>query len=172
MFLQFLPILSLISVISGSGSDCNSYYQTDVQSENHWEGVIVIIAPEHLDGWVLKVQLYSAAISVESPMATVTGSGSLWTLTSSEVVEVGTWMEIEVVVHFSDTLPYINSLIFNDEMICFGGYAPTTSPTTSTVTTSSTTTSVSFEVGFIICNLWQLLSITHLFLGMSQFGYY
>jgi len=146
MFLQLLSILSLISAISGSGGDCNTFYQTNVQSENHWEGVLVIIAPEHLDGWVLKVQLYSAAVSVESPAATVTGSGSLWTLTSSEDVEVGTWMEIEVVVHFSETLPYINSLIFNDEMICFGGHAPTTSPTTSTATTSSTTTSVSFQV--------------------------
>ena len=147
MFLQLLSVtLSLISVISGSGGDCNAFYQSNVESENHWEGVIVIIAPERLDGWVLKVQMYSPAISVESPAGVVTGSGSLWTLASSEVVEAGTWMEIEVVVHFSDTLPYINSLIFNDEMICFGGHAPTTSPTTSTVTTSTTTTTATFQV--------------------------
>ena len=116
---------------------------------DYWQGWIRINVPEDISGWTLKVHFNSAVDDVETAMASVSGEGSLWTLTSKSFdgdLTAGTLLEIGIIVHFSSSnAPFINNLIFNDDLVCSGGDAPTTSiptdpPTETTPTTTKTTT--------------------------------
>ena len=143
---------------SGSVDDCIDNYSIDTQTDTQWQGVIVVNVPENVNGWELKVQFWTPIDSIDCALATVTGSGSLWTLTSRDFddeIQAGIELDIGIIVHFSGDLPFINSLMFNEMMVCTAGSTPTTSSTTSTTTVTTptsttkpptTTTSANFEV--------------------------
>merc|ERR1719422_2621403 len=123
---------------SGSVDDCIDNYSIDTQTDTQWQGVIVVNVPENVNGWELKVQFWTPIDSIDCALATVTGSGSLWTLTSRDFddeIQAGIELDIGIIVHFSGDLPFINSLIFNEMMVCTAGSAPTTPSTTPTTTT-------------------------------------
>ena len=152
----------------GSQDACDD---DDVEVEtiynNYWQGWIRINVPEDVSSWTVKVHFNSDVDSVETALASVSGEGSLWTLTSKSFdgdLSAGTLLEIGIIVHFSSSnAPYINNLIFNDDLVCSGGNAPTTSiptdpptettpkttKTTTKPTTSSTTTNGNFDVSII-----------------------
>ena len=149
----------------GSQDACDDDdFEVETIYSNYWQGWIRITVPEDISGWTLKVHFHSDVDSVETAMASVSGEGSLWTLTSKSFdsdVTAGTLLEIGIIVHFSSSnAPFINNLIFNDDLVCSGGNAPTTSvptnpptettpkttKTTTKPTTSSTTTNGNFDV--------------------------
>merc|ERR1719422_2869245 len=109
---------------SGSVDDCIDNYSIDTQTDTQWQGVIVVNVPENVNGWELKVQFWTPIDSIDCALATVTGSGSLWTLTSRDFddeIQAGIELDIGIIVHFSGDLPFINSLIFNEMMVCTAG---------------------------------------------------
>ena len=130
------------------GDDCNDDYVVDTQTETQWQGRVRIVVPEDIHGWELKLHFNTAVDGVDCALATVSGSGSLWTLTSrgwDDELEAGVILEIGVIIHHQPQSlpPFINNMIFNEFLICSGGHAPSTSPapyTTTTKTTSTTTT--------------------------------
>jgi len=129
----------------GNGEDCIQNYEVDTQTETQWQGRIVLTIPEDIDGWVLKIHFNTFVDKVDCALATVTGSGSLWTLSSrgwDDELTAGMTLEIGIIVHFSPTptLPFINNMILNDLLICSTGSAPTTDPTRPTTTPASSTT--------------------------------
>ena len=153
------------STTEGSQDACDDDdFEIETIYNNYWQGWIRVNVPEDVTGWTLKVHFNSDVDAVETAMASVSGEGSLWTLTSKSFdgdLTAGTLLEIGLIVHFSSSnAPFINNLIFNDDLVCSGGNAPTTSiptdpptettpkttKTTTKPTTSSTTTNGNFDV--------------------------
>ena len=122
-------------------------YEVETQAGDHWQGWVRVTVPEDISGWTLKIHFNTEVTGVDCALATTTGAGELWTLTSrgfDDDLAAGTLLQIGIIVHFTASAPFINNLIFNDDLICSGGNAPTTSVPTdppTTVTTTKTTTS-------------------------------
>ena len=123
-------------------------YEVETQAGDHWQGWVRLTVPEDISGWTLKIHFNTEVTGVDCALATTTGAGELWTLTSrgfDDDLAAGTLLQIGIIVHFSASAPFINNLIFNEDLICSGGNAPTTSvptdpPTTATTTKTTTST--------------------------------
>ena len=137
------------STTSSSGDDCNDEYVIDTDGLGVWQGRIFLSVPEAVSGWEIKIHFNTDLTDLECALGSVSGAGELWTVTSYEWdddLEAGTTLEIGIIVHFSQSRPFINNIIFNETPYCSGGFAPTTehpTPTTKTSTTPTTHTTES-----------------------------
>ena len=118
------------STSSSPSDDCTDDYAVDVDEEGMWQGRILVTPPETLSDWTVTIQFSADVDSLDCSLASVSGSGSVWTLKSYEWdsdLEAGVTLEIGVIIHFSGAKPSISGLSLNDLSVCSGGSAPTTS---------------------------------------------
>merc|ERR550532_1716560 len=92
----------------GAGGDCNDVTVVDTEASDHWQGRILIYVPESVNGWTVTMELDNPATGIESALATVSGSGVSWTLTSrgfDDELDAETMFEIGIIVSFSGPSP-------------------------------------------------------------------
>ena len=84
------------------GDSCNEVYVVDHQEADYWQGRVIINVDEAVHGWVVKLQFDGVVSSIDCALATVSGSGSLWTLNSrgfDDDLEAGITLELGIIVH-------------------------------------------------------------------------
>ena len=84
------------------GDSCNEVYVVDHQEADYWQGRVIINVDEAVHGWVVKLQFDGVVTSIDCSLATVSGSGSLWTLNSrgfDDDLEAGITLELGIIVH-------------------------------------------------------------------------
>ena len=122
---------------SSSSEDCSDSYTVDSEEEGAWQGRVLLTSPETLAGWTVTIQFSAEVDTLDCSLAAVSGSGSVWSLTSYDWdsdLEAGVTLEVGIIVHYSAAQPSITSLDLNDISLCSGGSAPTTSTTSPTPT--------------------------------------
>ena len=72
----------LCTTDNGPGPDCDGDYIVEEDSPGQYQQILVNIVPAaEVTTWTLGIKFQSPVVSVTSPLATVTGAGTSWTLT-------------------------------------------------------------------------------------------
>ena len=101
----------------------------ETEADDHWQGKIMIPISENVNGWTVNVGFDAAVDSIDSALATASGSGNQWTLTSrgfDDELTAGTTLDLGIIVHFKGASPKIVDIDFNDGPVCAGGGSDTT----------------------------------------------
>ena len=120
---------------SSSYEDCSDNYTVDSEEDGVWQGRLLLTSPEALSGWTVTIQFSAEVDSLDCSLAAVSGSGSVWSLTSYDwdsELEPGVTLEVGIILHYSGAKPSISSLDLNEMSLCSGGSVPTTSSPTPT----------------------------------------
>merc|ERR550539_1454974 len=102
-YLVFLGIF-----VPSFAQQCSEVVIVDSGDSDHWQGRVLINVPEGVNGWTVKLEFDNVVTSIDSALATVSGSLTSWTLTSrgfDDNLEAGTVFELGFIVYFSGTQP-------------------------------------------------------------------
>jgi len=112
--------------------DCSDAYSIESEDTTSWHGLIPITIKQTIHQWELQLRFDTPLTSLESPLGSITGSGTEWNIASAsfdgELVE-GDVFDFRCKVSFSSSKPAIVGITFNDDNICQGGSTKTTQPT-------------------------------------------
>ena len=118
------------STTTSSSSDCSDSYSVDSEEEGEWQGRVLLTPPLTLAGWTVRIEFSAELDTLDCSLAAVSGSGSVWSLTSYDWdsdLEAGVTLEVGIIVHYSGAQPDISSLSLNEMSLCSSDSAPTTS---------------------------------------------
>merc|ERR1719450_699101 len=100
-----LLFIQIKSGVSLTQDDCENNFVVDDLQDGYWQGRVKLTVPENTNGWMVKLEFDSKVDSIDCALASVSGSGTMWTLSSRDFddeLEAGTDLEIGIIVHFSN----------------------------------------------------------------------
>lgn len=110
------------------GGDCDSVIGSIANNGADTDLTILLTPESKVDSWVVELTLDRSVDSVSSPLADVTGSGMIWTLSSKSWdggINAGDTFELAMnIIHNTNGAPMVNDVAFNGLSICDGGSTP------------------------------------------------
>jgi len=114
------------------GGDCSDIFEVESNEVNGWHGLLAITAKEDVVGWEVILGFDQPVTSIETPMGTVSGSGTTWHIGSKgfdETLTAGQVLELRFKAIFSGSTPDVIRVVFNGDSLCSGdGPNPTEDP--------------------------------------------
>jgi len=117
----------------GGEGECDEIVTIETEENGAWNGLVAITASSHVVGWEVHLTFDQPVDSIESPLATVSGSGFEWKLHSKgfdEELDEGQTLELRFKTLYSGSKPFVTKVGFNGEILC-NSVAPTTAAPTS-----------------------------------------
>ena len=112
---------------STPGGDCEDVLVVDDNGAD--SDITLFITPAtSVTSWTVIIEFSSSVQGVSSPLATVTGSGAVWTLTNKSFdggIDAGAEFELIFNVVHGDGKPEISKITFNEMILCGGIYIRT-----------------------------------------------
>merc|ERR1712142_276365 len=112
-------ILSLLSCTLAriKEDECSDILDIESEGQENWHGVLQL-GPyeEDMSGWTVVISFTQEVDWVESIMATVSGSGTAWTLRSKDWdgnIAAGDILKLEFIVDYSGARPDVSSIFFD-----------------------------------------------------------
>ena len=108
-----------------SPGGCDGVFFVESEDAGQFNGLIVLGPMEAaVSGWSVAVKFTEPVDSIESVLATASGSGKTWTLVNigwDGELDVGQKLDLKFIAHYSGNKPGIDSIAFNDATLCEQG---------------------------------------------------
>ena len=108
-----------------SPGGCDGVFFVESEDAGQFNGLIVLGPMESaVSGWSVAVKFTEPVDSIESVLATASGSGKTWTLVNigwDGELDVGQKLDLKFIAHYSGKKPGIDSIAFNDATLCEQG---------------------------------------------------